>query len=119
MITTIVKRDGRQVPFNLEKIANAIFKALRAVGAADEKQALGLATQVVEQTEGLVQTTGSAPSVEQIQDIVEKVLMNASLPDAAKAYILYRAERTRAREMNTRLMKTYDEIATSDSPTAT
>ena len=115
MITTIVKRDGRQVPFNLEKIANAIFKALRAVGAADEKQALGLATQVVEQTEGLVQTTGSAPSVEQIQDIVEKVLMNASLPDAAKAYILYRAERTRAREMNTRLMKTYDEIATSDS----
>ena len=115
MITTIVKRDGRQVPFNLEKIANAIFKALRAVGAADEKQALGLATQVVEQTEGLVQTTGSAPSVEQIQDIVEKVLMNASLTDAAKAYILYRAERTRAREMNTRLMKTYDEIATSDS----
>ena len=42
MITTIVKRDGRQVPFNLEKIANAIFKALQAVGAADEKQALGL-----------------------------------------------------------------------------
>ena len=51
MITTIVKRDGRQVPFNLEKIANAILKALQAVGAADEKQALGLATRVVEQTE--------------------------------------------------------------------
>jgi ribonucleoside-triphosphate reductase len=115
MITTIVKRDGRQVPFNLEKIANAIFKALRAVGAADEKQALELASQVVEQTESSVRAIGSAPTVEQIQDIVEKVLMGAGQTDAAKAYILYRAERTRAREMNTRLMKTYDEIATSDS----
>ena len=115
MITTIVKRDGRQVPFNLEKIANAILKSLQAVGAADEKQALGLATRVVEQTEEWIQATGAPPAVEQIQDIVEKVLMSANLTDAAKAYILYRAERTRAREMNTRLMKTYDEIATSDS----
>ena len=87
MITTIVKRDGRQVPFNLEKIANAILKSLQAVGAADEKQALDLATRVVELTEEWIQATGAPPAVEQIQDIVEKVLMSANLTDAAKAYI--------------------------------
>ena len=115
MLTTIVKRDGREAPFNLEKIANAILKALQAVGHADEKVALSLATKVAEQTDQIIATKNSPPSVEQIQDIVEKILMSADLMDAAKAYILYRADRTRAREMNTRLMKTYDEIATSDS----
>ena len=115
MITTIVKRDGREVPFNLEKITNAIYKALQAVGNADEKSALVLAANVVEQTDRIIATQSAPPTVEQIQDLVEKVLMSANLTDAAKAYILYRAERTRAREMNTRLMKTYDEIATSDS----
>lgn len=115
MITTIVKRDGREVPFNLEKIANAILKALQAVGASDEKLALSLAAKVVEQTDRVAAMQSRPPAVEQIQDIVEKVLMSANQTDAAKAYILYRAERTRAREMNTRLMKTYDEIATSDS----
>ena len=115
MITTIVKRDGREVPFNLEKIANAIAKALQAAGAANDKLALSLASQVAEQTDRAIARQSASPSVEQIQDIAEKVLISANLPDAAKAYILYRAERTRAREMNTRLMKTYDEIATSDS----
>ena len=115
MITTIVKRDGREVPFNLEKIANAIAKALQAVGASNDKLALSLASRVIEETDRDVTVQGTSPSVEQIQDIAEKVLISANLPEAAKAYILYRAERTRAREMNTRLMKTYDEIATSDS----
>ena len=115
MITTIVKRDGREVPFNLEKIANAIAKALQAVGASNDKLALSLASRVVEETDRVITIQGASPSVEQIQDIAEKVLVSANLPEAAKAYILYRAERTRAREMNTRLMKTYDEIATSDS----
>ncbi len=115
MITTIVKRDGREVPFNLEKIANAIAKALQAVGASNDKLALSLASRVIEETDRVVTVQGTSPSVEQIQDIAEKILISANLPEAAKAYILYRAERTRAREMNTRLMKTYDEIATSDS----
>jgi len=115
MLTTILKRDGREVPFNLEKITNAILKSLQAVGPADEKLAMSLATHVVEQTDRIIAVKGAPPSVEQIQDIVEKVLMTADQTDAAKAYILYRAGRTRAREMNTRLMKTYDEIATSDS----
>lgn len=112
MITTIKKRDGRLVPFNLEKISGAIDKALRATGNTDEGLAMRLAGNVAAQLESIGTET---PSVEEIQDIVEKVLIDADLAKVAKAYILYRAERTRAREMNTRLMKTYEEIANRDS----
>ena len=115
MLTTIVKRDGRQVPFNLEKIANAIAKSLQAAGINDNTKALQLATEVVHQATQVYTERNTPPSVEDIQDIVEKVLINADLAKAAKAYILYRAERTRMREMNTRLMKTYEEITHSAS----
>ncbi len=110
MLTTIVKRDGREVPFNLEKISNAILKALQAAGAPDAGLALKLAARAAEQAERQRDPQKGSPSVEEIQDIVEKVLIDDDLADAAKRYILYRAERTRAREMNTRLMKTYEEI---------
>lgn len=115
MITTIVKRDGREVPFNLEKITNAIYKALQASGNGDEKIALELAKKVATQTDKEYSTKNTPPLVEEIQDIVEKVLIDADLSKSAKTYILYRAERTRAREMNTRLMKTYEEITNSAS----
>jgi len=115
MITTIKKRDGRIAPFNLEKITNAIAKALRATGETDETRALMLASRVAEQLERDIVAVGNSPTVEEIQDIVETILIDAGLPKTAKAYILYRAERTRSREMNTRLMKTYEEIANSDS----
>lgn len=109
MITTIKKRDGRQVPFNLEKISNAIGKALRAAGNSDDELAIKLAVKVAEEASKGNQT-GKVPTVEEIQDIVENVLIEEDLSGTAKAYILYRAERTRAREMNTRLMRTYEEI---------
>lgn len=115
MITTIIKRDGRQAPFNLEKITNAIYKSLQAVGDGNTKLAFNLAITVAEQTDQEHSANDSPPSVEEIQDMVEKVLIDADLTKAAKSYILYRAERTRVREMNTRLMKTYEEITHSDS----
>lgn len=115
MITTIVKRDGREVPFNLEKISNAINKALQAAGMGDDKLALALAVAVSKQASEESLAKKTAPTVEEIQDIAEKVLIDADLSKVAKAYILYRAERTRAREMNTRLMKTYEEITHRDS----
>lgn len=115
MITTIVKRDGREVPFNLEKISNAINKALQAVGSGDERLALELAAKVASQAGQEKFSGNGVPSVEEIQDVVEQILIDADLSRAAKAYILYRAERTRAREMNTRLMKTYEEITHRDS----
>lgn len=110
MLTTILKRDGREVPFNLEKISNAINKALQAAGSGDEKLALSLAAKAAAQIDQESAVRSTALSVEEIQDIVEQVLIISDLSKAAKAYILYRAERTRAREMNTRLMKTYEEI---------
>ena len=115
MITTIVKRDGREVPFNLEKISNAINKALQAAGMGDDKLALALAVAVSKQASEESFAKKTSPTVEEIQDIAEKVLIDADLSKVAKAYILYRAERTRAREMNTRLMKTYEEITHRDS----
>ncbi|MDR0397556.1 MAG: anaerobic ribonucleoside triphosphate reductase [Oscillospiraceae bacterium] len=110
MLTTIVKRDGREVPFNLEKISSAILKALQAAGEPDSGLALKLAVQAATRAEEESSAAKRVPAVEEIQDIVERVLIEADLAEAAKRYILYRAERTRAREMNTRLMRTYEEI---------
>lgn len=108
MITKIKKRDGREVPFNIEKIANAIFKAASAVGGNDYATALSLAENVVEYLEKILDK--KVPAVEEIQDAVEKVLIEAGHARTAKEFILYRAERTRIREMNTRLMKIYEDL---------
>jgi len=108
MITKIRKRDGREVPFNIEKIANAIFKAASAVGGNDYNTALSLAEKVVDYVER--QLNKKIPTVEEIQDAVEKILVETGHARTAKAYILYRAERTRIREMNTRLMQIYEDL---------
>ena len=108
MIQTIVKRDGRQAPFKIEKIANAIYKAAQAVGGNNYHSAEELARQVVAYIEQ--EEHNAAPSVEHIQDIVERVLIENGHSRTAKEYILYRAERTRHREMNTRLMKIYEDL---------
>lgn len=113
MITKIRKRDGREVPFNIEKITNAIFKATRAAGEEDYDKAMVLAEKVVEQLHK--NPAIQVPGVEDIQDIVERVLIEEGLSKTAKKYILYRAERTRVREMNTRLMKIYEELTFKES----
>ena len=101
MLIYIYKRDGRKVPFNVEKIAKAIFKAAEAVGGTDYTEATAVAEEVCriwEQTH-----PEETPTVEQVQDLVEKVLIERGHAQTAKAYILYRYERTRAREMKTNL----------------
>ena len=110
MLTKIVKRDGRQVPFNLEKIADAIYKAARAVGGHDYDSALKLAEKVCSVLEAEAEKIGRLPTVEEVQDVVEKVLVESGHAKTAKAYILYRADRTRVREMNTKLMKIYEDL---------
>ncbi|MCL1880901.1 MAG: anaerobic ribonucleoside triphosphate reductase [Oscillospiraceae bacterium] len=105
MIPEIQKRDGRCVSFNVEKIANAIFKAAKQVGGKDMATSMKLAEQVRERLEKSCRTMESAPSVENIQDVVEKVLIDNGHAKTAKAYILYRAERTRMREINNELMQ--------------
>lgn len=109
----ITKRDGRVVDFDQEKIASAIDKAFEATYKHAEKDmAHKLAAEVVSILE---KEETDAPEVEHIQDIVEGVLMEAGYVQTAKAYILYRNERSRVREMNTRLMKTYEDITFSDA----
>ncbi len=108
MITMIKKRDGRQVPFNIEKIAGAIYKAAEAVGGRDYNEAMALADKVCQAlSEEII---GRNPSVEEVQDMVERVLVEEGHAKTAKAYILYRAERTRVREMDSTLMKIYEDL---------
>ena len=107
MITQITKRDGRTVAFSLEKIANAIFKAAQVHEGHDYDMALDLSSQVVQYLE---EQHIQVPTVEQIQDAVERTLIENGHSRTAKEYILYRAQRTRIREMNTRLMKTYEDL---------
>ncbi len=110
MITKIQKRDGRQVPFNVQKIADAIYKAASAVGGKDFNSALALAEEVCRILDEKTTKSGKIPSVEDVQDTVEKVLVENGHAKTAKAFILYRANRTRIREMNTTLMKTYEDL---------
>ena len=113
MIQQIVKRDGRMAPFEIDKITNAIFGAAQASGGQDHDMAQELAEQV-EKT--LEETAGTeTPTVEQVQDTVEKVLIESGHSRTAKKYILYRNERTRVREMNTRLMKVYEDLTFKSS----
>lgn len=90
----ITKRDGTVVPFLKQKIESAVFKALDATGVPSDSLAAKVAGDVVKELE----TTGrEITSVEEVQDYVEMALMRRNLTAAAKAYILYRDEHTRAR----------------------
>ncbi len=108
MIATIIKRDGRIADFNLDKIANAIFMAAKANGGSDYAEAHSIAEMVVDYIENKEHI--ETPHVEHVQDVVEKMLIETGHARTAKGYILYRANRTRVREMDTRLMKTMENL---------
>lgn len=96
IITHIVKRSGDIVPFNPDRIVNAIYRAAVAVGGRDRKRAEELAEQVVEVLESSTQK-GHHPNIDEIQDTVEKVLIENGHAKVAKEYILYREESNRRR----------------------
>ena len=113
MIKSIIKRDGRVVLYDEGKIASAILKAMEAAQEGDASQAAAVANAV---EAALEERCGAQPpQIEQIQDEVESQLMQMGFDNAAKKYILYRASRTRVREMNTRLMKVFDELTHADA----
>lgn len=95
MLTKIRKRDGKVALFDRALITDAIFKAMQAVGKPDHEIADKYSTKVVELLESIVHRR--IPSVEEVQDIVEKVLMTEGAVEIAKAYILYREEHARIR----------------------
>ncbi|MBN7772576.1 anaerobic ribonucleoside triphosphate reductase [Clostridium aminobutyricum] len=107
-IRWIKKRDGRTADFDINKIADAIYKAAQVLGGNDYEMARYLAKQV--ELYLIEVKHNDAPTVEQIQDAVEKILIENGHARTAKEFILYRAERTRIREMNTRLMKIYEDL---------
>ena len=109
MPSMIIKRDGREVPFISDKITDAILSAFCEDSVEKSREFCeGLTGQVVRTLEA--EHSDQTPSVEEVQDIVERVLIANGFAQTAKSYILYRAERSRIREMNTRLMRIYDDI---------
>lgn len=99
-IKSVIKRNGATVPFNADRITNAIYRAAVEMGGRDRATAERLSAQVVQILE--TQTPPErTPTVEEIQDLVEKVLIENGHARTAKAYILYRAERARLRQEHT------------------
>lgn len=113
-ITKIIKRDDRIVDFDKNKIVNAIVKAVKSIGGSDTQKAEELANKVVE----ILMTKTSEnhiPTVEEIQDLVEQILIKDGHAKTAKAFILYRNDRTKKRERKTNLYKIIDEVTFTDS----
>ncbi len=112
MVTAIIKRDGRTAEFQQNKIADAVEKAFQACGAMQDRVAADeIAQKVVDKIEaGAIEGT---PTVEGVQDLVEETLIESGFVQTSKAYILYRAERNRARDVNSRLIQTLKDITFS------
>ncbi|MDR0953296.1 MAG: ribonucleoside triphosphate reductase [Elusimicrobiota bacterium] len=100
MLVKVIKRDGTTQPFEAKKITQAILKAGEATGEFDIDTAKKLTIRVI----NIVQQLYSEiiPSVENIQDIVEDVLLTTNYHKTAKAYILYRDQRAKVREISSK-----------------
>jgi len=96
-LTKVIKRNGAVVPFNPERITNAIYRAAVAMGGRDRQTAEALTRQVVDYLEQSG-APDQIPTVEEIQDAVEKILIENGHARVAKAFILYRDERARSRK---------------------
>ena len=108
MFTTIQKRDGREAAFDTNKITEAILRAATTIGGSNQATALELTAQVLKYLDH--KYPDQLCSVENVQDAVEKILIENGHAKTAKAYILYRADRTRMREGKTKLMNIVGDI---------
>lgn len=118
MIEKIQKRDGRVIAFVPEKITRAIYLAASAVAKEEGKTAdYEMAERITDQVVGYVNSVykNTVPSVEQVQDAVVRVLIETGHARTSEAYILYRSERSRIRNLRTRLMKSIEEITFTDA----
>lgn len=101
----VIKRDGRIVEFDTTKIENAILAAFKSIDGEISDYAREKAGTISSYIEGYYLDVNETPNIEEIQDLVEKGLMATKRKDVAKAYILYREERNKKRNANTKLMK--------------
>ena len=105
----VKKRDGRIVDFDATKIKNAILAAFEDVDGEIDKYAEDKAENIANYIEGYYEEVNEIPGIEEIQDLVEKGLMSCKRKDVAKSYILYRENRTKIRNANSKLMKNIKE----------
>ena len=96
----VIKRDGTRVLFDINKIVSAINRAMIHVDGCLYE------TETAEEIADIIASEGRDMSVEHIQDRVEEELMKSSRPDVAKAYIIYRDQRTKARDRQSKIIKT-------------
>ena len=109
MASYIIKRDGRREVFNKQKVMNAVKKAFLAVDGTLTKAGVKKIRRIGNEVSRIVTKSTFALSVEDIQDIVEELLMDTDRKDVARAYIVYRNERSKIRSRNTNLMKNIEE----------
>jgi uridine kinase len=105
----VIKRSGAIVPFNPDRVANVIYRAAVSVGGRDKEKAVELAKQVIEKMEDTFEE-GYKPHVEEIQDIIEKVLIENGHAKVAKEFILYREEAARRRRDDSRHFSKPNEV---------
>jgi len=112
-IIEVKKRDGRVLNFQKDKISNAVYKALIACGRPDHSLADKLAEGVMMRLLKQGFSTSAPPSVEDVQDMVESILIDEGLGEIAKAYILYRHERRKIREEKMKVLnaKLLDDVS--------
>lgn len=97
----VIKRDGREVDFDKEKIKTAILKAFIDVDGEETEEAINIATKISDE----ISNVNKNLEVEEIQDSVESKLMSSKRKDVAKAYVIYRNERSKVRQKNSSLNK--------------
>lgn len=102
---TVIKRDGREMPFSKERIVNAVLKAFVAIDGEASDYAQEKANHIAEYIEKYIIDNQKKLTVEEIQDLVEKGLMSTKRKDVAKAYVTYRHERDIIRTRNSTLRK--------------
>ena len=121
MVRFVKKRDGRIIPFNEDRITRAIFLAAEKVAKKEEEVPnYKLSEQLTQEVIRVLNSkyTDSIPGVEDIQDVVVKVLIETGHAKTSEEYIIYRTERSRIRNSKTRLMKAIEEITFEDSSDA-
>ena len=112
MIKNVIKRDNRRRKFNIAKVYTAIENAFKSI---NEKYTEECIDQLVDEVvEKISSNDAKSARVEDIQNVIEKTLMNSGFGTVAKAFILYRDERNRVRETKSEIVKTIKEITESD-----
>lgn len=120
MVKTIIKRDGRKVPYEVAKIQDAVLMAAVSIGlnTSDTIRTAEETARLVDEKLNATFKGRKSPTVEQVQDIVEQVLISEGHAAIAKEYIVYRADRNKKRDMKASLMQIIENITFTDSKNA-